>query len=186
MSECLPAESPFVQNLIRYQIQHGANPVFMRLRFAGIPPMFRKVTFARLDRSRDPQAFAACGYRIFKGQAIAADRLERLSALAYKLREQAGPGGGFGMTPELTTAAGCAADAVKAILAGIGYDWSDDGAGGIFKRRARKRPKKSSARGNAKAKKRPGGKSNRRRGGKNDGPNPCSPFAILKELTARR
>ena len=132
------------------------------------------------------QAFAACGYRIFKGQAIAADRLERLSALAYKLREQAGPGGGFGMTPELTTAAGCAADAVKAILAGIGYDWSDDGAGGIFKRRARKRPKKSSARGNAKAKKRPGGKSNRRRGGKNDGPNPCSPFAILKELTARR
>ena len=60
MSECLPAESPFVQNLIRYQIQHGANPVFMRLRFAGIPPMFRKVTFARLDRSRDPQAFAAC------------------------------------------------------------------------------------------------------------------------------
>ena len=131
-------------------------------------------------------AVAACGYRIFRGQAIAADRLERLSAEAYKLKDQAGPGGGFGMTPGLMAAAGCSADAVTIILGGIGYDWTDDGAGGIFKRRTRKRPHRGKSGAKPKAKAKAGAKSTRRRGAKQDGPNPCSPFAILKQLTARR
>ena len=60
-TNCLPAESPFMQNLIEDQIKRGANPVYLRLRHAGIPPMFRKARFDRLDQSRDPEAFQICG-----------------------------------------------------------------------------------------------------------------------------
>ena len=124
-------------------------------------------------------AFEACGYRIFKRQAIAPDRLERLAAEAFKLNAQAGEGGGFGMTPALTTLAGCAEDGLRQVLAGIGYRWADDGAGGVFRRGGGKRGKRPS-------KGKQSGKGKPQRGRRGGQPNPDSPFAILKDLTARR
>ena len=135
----------------------------------------------------DTAAWAAAGYRVFRGQAILPDRLERLSDAVFKLNSQAGKDGGFGPTPALLSLAGCDEDGLKRILQGIGYQWRDDGAGGVFERRTRKRPSrrkaaqgKNGGKGGSKGKGKP-----RKRTGR-DGPNPDSPFAVLKELTGRR
>ena len=109
----------------------------------------------------------ACGYRTAGTLAVRIDRLEALARAARKLAKQ----GPFGPTPALRDIVGCGTKDFPAVMAALGFRWTEDAAGGRFERRPAKR------------------KAPRRRAGGSPGsaeePKPCSPFAVLKQLTIR-
>ena len=102
----------------------------------------------------------ACGYVVAQGMAVRADRIEALWRAINKLPEGTAVTAG----PALAEAAGIPDAFLAVALRGLGYRPGPDGDGGWLK--AATRPRK--------------------REEPRPAPNPCSPFAILRELTASR
>jgi ATP-dependent RNA helicase SUPV3L1/SUV3 len=110
-----------------------------------------------------PDAFyRALGYCRTGAGALRADRMEALAAAARRLARQ----GAFAATPALAAAAGLPLKIVPEALAALGYRHQAGEGGGAYQSV-------------------PESRRARRRTGEPPAPNPCSPFARLKALTAR-
>ena len=107
-----------------------------------------------------PGLLPACGYVVAQGSAVRADRIEALWRAIKRLPE----GRSVTADPALAEAAGIPDAFLPAALHGLGYRPGPDADGAW--RKAAARP--------------------RRRREARPRPNPCSPFAILRELTASR
>ncbi len=141
--------------------------------------------------------YFACGYRLAGRKALRLDRVEKLLAETRKLARQ----GPFAITPALAALAGCRLDELPDLLVGLGYRRSEDAAGESF---APERPTRR-AHGGGKARERKAGAGHRgagqrgagqgtgnkpaggkktggKQGGKSAAANPCSPFAVLRDL----
>ncbi len=82
--------------------------------------------------------FEAAGYRPLAGIAVRVDMLERLAARAWELSR----GGPFSLTPDLLALAGCGAEQMIGILAGLGYGAEGGGHTVVFTRKPRRRRQK--------------------------------------------
>ena len=131
--------------------------------------------------------YSACGYRLAGRKALRLDRVEKLLAATRKLARQ----GPFAITPALAALAGCRLDELPDLLVGLGYRRGEDAAGESFApeypaRRAqggRKARARKLAGGQGTGKKPGGGqKTGKKQGGKSAPANPCSPFAVLRDL----
>ena len=107
-----------------------------------------------------PGLLSACGYVVVRGRAVRADRMEALWRAIARLPE----GSAVAPGPALAEAAGLPEAHLAAALHGLGY-----------------RPGAAVDDGWRKA----AAPARRRRGARRP-PNPCSPFAVLRELTAGR
>ena len=106
--------------------------------------------------------YAAVGYRVFGGWALRLDAVERIAARAHRLSRP----GLFAPTPDFAALGDCDAEALAAVLAGLGYRAQAPDAQGLVCHAAPERPRRKSVH-----------RTKRRRGG-----DPDSPFAKLAEL----
>jgi ATP-dependent RNA helicase SUPV3L1/SUV3 len=114
-----------------------------------------------VDEALPKDFYEAVGYRMLGPVAVRVDIVERLAARAWALARQ----GPFAAGPDMLSLAGCGADEMNAVLAGLGYavDGGGDDAGAVTFRRASRRGRRRPARSNG-----------------------DSPFAGLGDLALRR
>jgi len=128
-----------------------------------------------------PAAFYdAIGYRVFGDRAVRIDIVERIAAEARRLARR----GPFGATPTLGALAGCSAEAVAAILVGLGYrrkGTADDGAPLFTPACPRSRKAKGGKRAKAKSVDSPE-QAGARKASRARRIDPASPFAKLATL----
>jgi ATP-dependent RNA helicase SUPV3L1/SUV3 len=121
------------------------------------------------DPAMSEAAYAAVGYRVLGTHVLRIDRVERLAAAARRLARQ----GPFGATPALATLAGCAVEALAAVLPALGYRVVP-GSDGLPSFHTRKRGRERGRYGKSDA------RHERRRDTRE--PAEASPFAKLREL----
>ncbi|HEX7970504.1 MAG TPA: disulfide oxidoreductase, partial [Stellaceae bacterium] len=81
------------------------------------PPAVPTGVAEERDSAVSEAAYAAMGYRVLGSRVLRIDRVERLAATARRVARQ----GPFGATPALAALAGCAVDALAAMLPELGY-----------------------------------------------------------------
>jgi len=152
-----------------------------------------------VDKTAPAGFYQALGYVPFGALAVRGDIAERLASMAWALARK----GAFAASPELLSLAGCGADEMTDILAGLGYraqkDKTDED--GVIKfRRAKRPPGKNKAKDKAVARaapaKAPGAKGKSAKTGaaavKKPKPGKAgkvdkdSPFAKLQDFTVAR